>query len=248
MTPPKLSIIVNAYTESGNAAFASNLMSYYAAMPIELKQQFEIIIVDDHSPVPITAPLGVSPLYLRILRIDEDIPWNQPGARNLGVIHARCDGILMHDLGQCAPETTLRKLIKIKDAGRSIYKFPRLDEEDNSRMIEHPNTLFLSRGRFLRYYGYDEEFAGHYGLEDSTFVRLQRRMGAKIKIMSKAYPITHRKKDEDYCYATLNRDLTFNTQLMKAKLAKGRLRDESCFSRKFLNFRFHLVQESSLDG
>ncbi len=242
----KLSIIVNCYTEINNLHSVTNLVQHYSEMPLSIRRNFELIMVDDHSPAPIESHLAFL-LNIRIFRIDDNIEWNQPGARNLGVTHARCDNILMHDLGQCAPEITLAKLIGIKNAGRCIYKFPRLNDKDNTRMIKHPNTFFMSRGRFLRYFGYDEEFAGHYGREDSTFVRLQRRMGAKIKTVSEAYPIIHRKMDEDYSYATLERCMYFNTQLMEAKLAKGRLHDESCFSRKFLNFRFHLVQESSLD-
>lgn len=245
--PLNLSIIVNCYTEIDNFHFFESLVQHYSEMPLYIRRNFELIIVDDHSPAPIEAPL-TSLLNIRIFRIDDNIEWNQPGARNLGVTHARCDNILLHDIGQSAPEKTLAKLIGIKDAGRYIYKFPRLNDRDNTRMIEHPNTFFMSRGRFLRYFGYDEEFAGHYGREDSTFIRLQRRMGTKIKTMSEAYPIIHRKMAEDYSYAILKRCMLFNTQLMKAKLAKGRLHDESCFSRKFLNFRFHLVKESSLDG
>lgn len=246
MKPPQVSVIVNGYTEAGNSSFAEHLMRHYAAMPLMLKRQFELILIDDHSPVPISAPPGLPALNLRIFRIDDDIDWNQPGARNLGVIQARSYQVLLHDLGQSTPAATLEKVIALGDTQDTIYKFHRLAEDDQSILAEHPNTLLMARARFLKYFGYDEEFAGHYGREDSTFTRLQRRFGAKIKTVSRSYPMINRKRDEEYSYSRLNRDMSFNSRLMAEKLELGRVKNHACFSRKFLAFKFHLVSASSL--
>jgi hypothetical protein len=122
-----------------------------------------------------------------------------------------------------------------------------MSSEANKVLSPHPNSLYMSRARFLRYFGYDEEFAGHYGREESTFVRLQRRFGARSRVMPKAYPLLQRTDDEDIPYERMQRDMSYNTELMRQKLALGRRRDDACFSRKFLDFRFHESWRLSID-
>lgn len=243
---PAVSIIVNCYAEISNASFVGNLVRHYQDYPIFLKEKFELILVDDHSPHAL-ATFVQGDLNMRILRIDEDIPWNQPGARNLGVIYARSDKILMHDVGQCLPPQTLEKIVKMANPADRIFKFNLVSERDASvKFKAHPNTLFMSRARFLRYYGYDEEFSGSYGREDTCFTRLQRRFGARIKCFPSRYPVICRERDEDFEYSNLKRDKTVNTALMEKKLELARRLDERCFSGRFLSFPFHLAKEFHL--
>jgi predicted glycosyltransferase involved in capsule biosynthesis len=243
---PAVTIIVNCYSEIDNASFVGNLVNHYQDLPVALKEKFEVILVDDHSPHAL-ASFVQGRLNMRILRVDDDIPWNQPGARNLGVVYSRSDKIVMHDVGQCLPQQTLEKIVEIANPSNRIYKFAGVSERDSSvKLKSHPNTLFMSRSRFLRYYGYDEEFAGHYGREDTCFTRLQRRFGARIGRLSSRYPVIFRERDEDFDYSGLKRDKTINTALMERKLALARRLDEGCFSRKFLSFSFHLAMEFRL--
>jgi len=246
---PSVTIVVNCFAEAGNAPFVANLVKYYEGLSFDLKKKFELILVDDHSPFSLNAFVQ-GDLNMRILRVDEDIPWNQPGARNLGVVYSRSDKIVMHDVGQCLPQQTLEKLVHMANPANRIYKFKSVSERDGAmRPKSHPNTLFMSRARFLRYYGYDEEFAGNYGREDTCFTRLQRRFGARIKTFSSRYPVIFRERDEDFIYSDLKRDKQVNTALMERKLEAARHLDERCFSRKFLAFSFHLAKESRLgDG
>jgi predicted glycosyltransferase involved in capsule biosynthesis len=241
---PLVTIVVNCYAEVGNAPFVANLVKHYQDLPLSLREKFELILVDDHSPHALESFVQGS-LNMRILRIDEDIPWNQPGARNLGVVYSRSDKIIMHDVGQCLPKQTLEKIVSMKNPSNRIYKFQSMSERNGVITQSHPNTLFMSRSRFFRYYGYDEEFAGNYGREDSCFTRLQRRFGARIKTFSKRYPVIFRERDEDFVYSELKRDKQVNTALMESKLNIGRQRDERCFSRK-LAFSFHLAKEFRL--
>ena len=243
---PSVTIIVNCYAEIDNASFVVNLVRHYQELPPSLKEKFELILVDDHSPHALASFIE-GHLNMRIFRIDDDIPWNQPGARNLGVIYSRSDKIVMHDVGQCLPQRTLEKIVEMADPSKRIYKFVGVSERDASvKLPSHPNTLFMSRARFLRYYGYDEEFAGHYGREDTCFTRLQRRFGARIKRLPSRYPVICRERDEDFVYSDLKRDKTTNTALMEKKLSSARSLDERCFSRRFLSFSFHLAKEFRL--
>jgi len=238
--PVRLSIIVNCYVEPANREGAARLLASYADLDPDLKRQVELILVDDHSPLRIDPPTARG-LRGRLFRIDADIPWNQPGARNLGVVHARSDRILMHDMGQHAPAGTLRRLLAMRGPGRRIHKFHRVEEGTDRPSPPHANSLFLSRTRFLQWFGYDEQFAGHYAREDTTFTRLQRRFGARLKVMPTRYPLMQRPRDEDVDYARMKRDMTVNTDLMREKLALGREKDDACFSRRFLDFPFHEV-------
>lgn len=243
---PSVTVIVNCYSEAGNESFVANLVKHYQELPVSLKEKFELILVDDHSPHALASFVQGS-LNMRILRIDDDIPWNQPGARNLGVVYSRSDKIVMHDVGQCLPQQTLEKIIRMANPSNRIYKFIRVSEHDASvKLKSHPNTLFMSRSQFLRCYGYDEEFAGNYGREDTCFTRLQRRFGARIKELPGRYSVICRERDEDFVYSDLKRDKTINTALMERKLNLARHSDEQCFSRKFLSFSFHLAKEFSL--
>jgi len=248
MGAPSVAIIVNCYSETGNSSFVSNLVKHYQEFPVSLKEKFELILVDDHSPCPLVSFVQ-GDLNMRILRVDDDIPWNQPGARNLGVVYSRSDKIVMHDVGQCLPPQTLEKIVRMANPSNRIYKFIGVSERDASlKLKSHPNTLFMSRSRFLRHYGYDEEFAGNYGREDTCFTRLQRRFGARIKCLPNRYPVVCRERDENFVYSDLKRDKEVNTALMEKKLNLARRRDERCFSRKFLSFSFHLAKEFRLGG
>lgn len=243
---PSVTIVVNCYAEMENASFVANLVRHYQSLPVSLKEKFELVLVDDHSPHAL-ASFVQGELNMRILRIDDDIPWNQPGARNLGVVYARSDKIVMHDVGQCLPRRTLEKIVEMADLSNRIFKFAGVSERDDSvKLKSHPNTLLMSRSRFLRYFGYDEEFAGNYGREDSCFTRLQRRFGARIMSFPRRYPVICRERDEDFVYADLKRDKTTNTLLMEKKLRLAKRLDEKCFSRKFLAFSFHLAKEFRL--
>lgn len=243
---PSVTIIVNCYSEVGNASFVANLVRHYHGLPVSIKERFELLLVDDHSPHALESFVQ-GDLNMRILRIDDDVPWNQPGARNLGVVYSRSDKIVMHDVGQCLPQQTLEKIVKMANPANRIYKFISVAERDASvKLKSHPNTLFMSRAQFLRYYGYDEEFAGHYGREDTCFTRLQRRFGARIKRLPSRYPVICRERDENFVYSNLKRDKTINTALMEKKLNLARHLDEQCFSRKFLSFTFHLAKEFRL--
>jgi predicted glycosyltransferase involved in capsule biosynthesis len=45
----------------------------------------------------------------------------------------------------------------------------------------------MSRARFLRFHGFDEEFAGHYGSEDYRFVKIQKYHGTRFPKFRKKY-------------------------------------------------------------
>ena len=80
-----------------------------------------------------------------------------------------------------------------------------------------PNLFFMSRARFFPFYGYDEEFCGHYGAEDYRFVKLQKYHGSRQRYLPKSVYATERIVDRDKSYHTLDRSLEYNTPVDKRK-------------------------------
>lgn len=91
----------------------------------DVVSKIQFIIVDDCSPVKYE--IENYNLNITWLRITDDIPWNQGGARNLGVTHAKSDKIIITDLDHILPEETLKHLVKKSNPGRDFFKIYRKD-------------------------------------------------------------------------------------------------------------------------
>ena len=77
-----------------------------------LQDHLSVIVVDDGSPrwpardalIKHGQPWGD---FLRVFRIDQDVPWNWLAARNIGAHHASGDWVLLTDLDHAVPVDTL---------------------------------------------------------------------------------------------------------------------------------------------
>lgn len=71
------------YPYYDNKVCLERQLQVWTQFPRELARRVEFVLVDDGSPQPaMVAP--DCPMNLTLVRIKEDIPWSQPGARNLG--------------------------------------------------------------------------------------------------------------------------------------------------------------------
>jgi hypothetical protein len=244
----KLAYVIYYYLDQEDSSSLLDLLREYAGYPKEIIDHIHFVVVDDGSPVRVSIPENMN-LNLTFLRIDRDIRWNQGGARNLGIVMAKADKIFTTDLDHRLPEHTLRELVGRKNPGRTIYKFQRLNEEGKD-IGYHLNTLFFSRARFLRYYGLDEQFCGHYGYEDALFWRWQRYHGTRFLYLSDRFNCIHRSKlDLGKSYHSLHRDLTHNRQLAeKVKRDWKTYGAQTGHSRQFLCFPWQFVEERQRDA
>lgn len=239
----KLSYVTHFYCNQQDISEVINLLRGYEKMPAAVLDHVQFVIVDDCSPVEYEIP--EFDLNLTWLRITTDIPWNQGGSRNLGVTYAKSDKILMTDLDHVLPVSTFTYLINAGNPGRTFYKLYRQDE--NGKTYKgHSNLFFMSRARFFRFYGYDEEFCGHYGAEDYRFVKLQKYNGSRQRYLPKSVYAQERIVDREKSYHTLDRDLSYNTPVDKRKY------DEICtygaeagHSRLFLDFEWKILKSVS---
>lgn len=136
-----------------------------------LKKRFHAIIVDDGSSKdPAFDHLdGVDVGFpIELYRINEDIPWNQDGARNLGMTHAN-GWCLITDMDHLLNVKNAKKLVtRVYDP--QVHYVPKREKADGSKHHLHPNSYFLTADTYWKAGGYDESFRGYYG-SDSVFKR-----------------------------------------------------------------------------
>jgi hypothetical protein len=218
----------------------SEILDHYARYAPAILDRVQFVFVDDCSPVRVTVPTGLN-LNILLLRIREDIPWNQAGARNLGVTYARSDKVLLTDIDHEVPEVTFAKLISMSSPGRRTYKLKRRNP-DGTALKPAPNILFLSRNRFLELYGYDEEFCGAYGFEDLWLLRWQRYHGSRICHLPERYFVQVRTVDRTRAYHSLARDFSRNADLYSQKrTACETLGPHAGHTRQFLRFTWDVI-------
>lgn len=146
----------------------------------EVLENLRVILVDDGSPEPDrpdailkSAPDEVRS-RIRLLRILEDIPWNQHGARNLGAHVAEDGWLLITDMDRVLLNADMRAVMAYKLKVSRFYKpvgvrmHPTLLVEDGEKGPY--NQLIIHRKTYWRVGGYDEDYCGHYG-GDTPFLR-----------------------------------------------------------------------------
>lgn len=242
-----LSYVVPAYFNQGQSPFLADLLRHYAGYEHDLMRRIQFVVVDDGSPCAVTIPDDID-LNILLLRIREDIPWNQPGARNLGIMYARSEKIFLTDLDHEVPEGTLRKMVELRLPQRTIYKMRRLNP-DGTKRRSHPNTFLLARSRFLQFYGYDEDFCGHYGYDDAMFWRWQRYNGTLFRHLPRDCYVQLRAIKEAKIYHSLQRDLEHNKGIAAAKRRLwAQYGPGAGHSRRFLCFHWDIILDRQKTG
>lgn len=237
----RLSYVTHFYCDQKDMNSVFDLLKRYECYNPMILDRIQFVIVDDCSPLTYEIP----PLDLNFtwLKITDDISWNNPGARNLGVVYASSDKVLMTDIDHEFPEQTLGYIVNRGECGRHFYRFYRW----GAKTRPHPNVFLISRARFLRFYGYDEEFAGHYGSDDYRFVKIQKYYGTRFIKINRRYRCFQRKDiDLERSYHSLTRDLSYNRPIDQRKkqeiLTYG---PNAGHSRIFLNFKWEILKENS---
>lgn len=155
----------------------------WSAWPKHERALLFFLIIDDGSPhrrATAALPPDVhSRLRLAIVRIEQDLPWNIGGARNLIFATAPTEHVLMMDMDVEVPlplATQLLQLVRLmgsleKEHGPQIlYRFPRLVRTRNGTARNgHPAVMLLRKESYWLAGGCDEDFVGAYGNTDPHF-------------------------------------------------------------------------------
>lgn len=127
---------------------------------------FDFTVIDDGSQIHPITDLDV-PDFWTVLRIDEDLGWNNEGARNCLMRHTTNRWNLVMDSDWVI---TKQNLFKIR---RHIDDMPRdqvyLPSNFGANTIR--NSYLVTREEFWRRGGYDQAFIGYHG-NDYSFLRL----------------------------------------------------------------------------
>jgi hypothetical protein len=188
-----------------------------AALPAVLQQLTEFVLIDDCSSHARTSEEELPP-NVAIARILDVIPWNQSGARNLGVHIAQADWLLLididHHFSADSMDAIVRSLPELDR--RTAYRFERTDESGVAIRPGH-NVKLLHRSGFNAIGGVDEDFAGAYGLEDHFFSWRWEQAGFKTQMHPSARCTVHK----DGKTRGLPRDTRRNTALLEKKIQAG---------------------------
>lgn len=237
----KLSYIVSLYIDRKDLKPFHYLLDTYSAYNESILKHIHFIFVDDCSPEPITIPENYN-LNYTLVRITSDIPWNQGGARNLGVHVAKSSKIVVTDLDHIFPESVFHDLV-FRAQPSFLYMFNRIRNE--KQIAPHFNTFFTSKSIYYKSLGVDEEFCGNYGHEDVFFVDMQRALGTKL-LRFKTHTITSiEHKNTDDAHHSLIRDLEITKPLYdkKKSILKTSRDPFDAHSRLHLHFDWEIIEE-----
>ena len=114
----RLSYVVPLYINKPNAAEVLSIFDEYAKYPADILDRVLFVLVDDGSPAEFELPHWL--LNMIVLRIKQDIPWNNPGARNLGMVYAKSDKVFLTDIDHQLDVRSFQALMKMGNPGRML--------------------------------------------------------------------------------------------------------------------------------
>jgi hypothetical protein len=181
----QLTIVCAVY---GQPMMLAEILKRLSAYPADLRKQLRLILVDDHGDPPISVAQAQAfngQVETEVYRIEDDIAWNQMGARNLGMHRAR-GWCAMVDPDMVLTELALRRILKFIERnprGHVMrYGLRHLDRLDEDSIMSSPNTYVIHRDDFMAVGGYDEDYAGHKGWSD---VQLLDILKAHYKVVER---------------------------------------------------------------
>lgn len=202
------------------ACYSQPLMLKYqldtiAAYPQHVRERLNVIVVDDCGDPPVAlgtiACLDATLKSATLLRITKDIPWNQMGARNLGMHHA--SGVcLMIDPDMVFDEVMMESVIISSsklERGR-VIKFGIKPVLGSKVDMTSPNTWIIHRDDFFSVGGYAEHYAGSKGWSDCTLMDVLVS-SFKVENRPDIYAAFHDNRTiSDAMVTSLNRDVSAN--------------------------------------
>ena len=153
------------------------MLAVHMAEWARYRHEIEVIVVDDGSASP--PDMSECPLPYRLFRILEDRPWNQNGARNLGMWHAS-GTVLLTDMDHLLTADALDKLVATHWPRGTAWRPGRVWPDGTDRGKRHPNSYVLDRADFWQAGGYNERWCGYYGT-DATFRRQLAAHGVEVR-------------------------------------------------------------------
>lgn len=164
------------YTYYNNLTMLEKQVEEWNNYSEDIGSILEFILIDDCSKEsPISSFKKLKYNNKKLLRVKQDIPWNQDCARNIGAYESIGEWIFMCDMDIVLPKLMANNLfLNTKLEKNKYYIFNRsLAPKFDSFKI--PKNIFLvTKENFWKINGYDEDYCGTYGSDRYFLNNLQK--------------------------------------------------------------------------
>ena len=220
----ELTIVMAVYGQPGMLAVQLDAIASY---PAEVRARLNVVVVDDCGAPPVAIEpietLATLVKSVKLLRVQKDIPWNQPGARNLGM-HVSSGWCLMIDPDMVFDGATMARMLQAVDTMRRgrVMKWGLRHRSSGTVDMTSPNTWLIHRDDFFAIGGYDEAFCGHKGWSDVQLLDIFKAT-YKIDLRPDLCAEFYSTKDvSDAMVTSLNRNVSHNRKLRLKRVAQAR--------------------------
>ena len=233
-------------------AFLNLQLQHWYSIPKSLQEQLVFMIIDDgsrlHTAHDVLGSSVCQQLDVVLFRIENDIPWNIGGARNLAMSLAPTEYVFLSDIDIGMRKRFVHSLFSLLQYAREAQvrtdvevifrKFARDFQDGTTKPRPHPATMLLSKRAYWKVGGCDEDFVGNYGYTDPHFWhRAERTDGVQILNVFETRPsvpalIEFNKSSDNL---SIVRDPSVNRKLFETKIR------ESNWASTYIRFEWNHV-------
>jgi len=146
---------------------------------------------------------------IQLYRIQENIPWNHGGARNLAFDQMGEGWAVLTDIDHVLPKDSMRALLSMKLVPGTVYKparFRMLNRVDSEEINRHCDSFILTREMFWKIGGFDEHFSGYWNGVSGPFKTAIKRYSRLTKIDNVWLLVYGVDVVEDACVTSMGRE------------------------------------------
>jgi len=190
LNKPKLSLCTHFYNSFDAVEVQVNR---WKQIEQSYLNQIEFVVVDDCSDK--VCDISVENLPIQMYRITTDINWNQAGCKNLLLDKAQADWLFFFDIDTTATASNIQKILdKLPSLDVNCCYMPKVKYPWGLQRITqlkkdpiglpHINCFIIHRNLLNNIGGFDEDFVGNYGYEDTYMHNQLNKIGAKRVFIS----------------------------------------------------------------
>jgi hypothetical protein len=195
--------------------------------PADVRDRLNVVIVDDCGEPEVrygdVNRLMGAVRSLKLFRVTQNIPWNQMGARNLGMHHS-AGWCLMIDPDMVFDGPTMARMIQAVEKLQrgQVVKWALKHTSNGTLDTSSPNTWLVHRDDFFAVGGYDEDFAGNKGWSDVQLLDVMRSC-YKLQLRPDLFAHFHSTKDvPDAMVTSLDRNTSVNKRKRVKKVGQAK--------------------------